>query len=59
MFLIKHTKCTQELFSWGWNEHGNCGLGRTENVLILTKVLEVNAIKCFAGSGHSFALMKV
>ena len=50
---------SQDLYSWGWNEHGNCGLGHTENVLTPTKVLETETvIKCFAGSGHSFALVK-
>ena len=49
---------TQDLYSWGWNEHGNCGLGHTENVFTPKKVLEGNVIKCFAGSGHSFALVK-
>ena len=48
-----------DLFSWGWNEHGNCGLGHTDNVFQPTKVtLEAGrkVINCFAGSGHSFAL---
>lgn len=26
------------LHSWGWNEHGNCGNGSTENILMPTKV---------------------
>ena len=48
-----------QLFSWGWNEHGNCGLGHTENVLepaIVNLGNDYQVIKCFAGSGHSFAL---
>ena len=53
------TNLNEDLYSWGWNEHGNCGLGHTENVLTPTKVLETETvIKCFAGSGHSFALVK-
>ena len=50
----------QELYSWGWNEHGNCGIGHTDNVLTPTKVIfEKNAVvKCVAGSGHSFALVR-
>jgi secretion-regulating guanine nucleotide exchange factor len=49
------------LYSWGWNEHGNCGLGHTQNVLVPTKVAccDINnkVWKCFAGSGHSFAIL--
>ena len=53
---------SKELYSWGWNEHGNCGLGNTENVLQPIKVDDFegqqNVMNCFAGSGHSFALVK-
>ncbi len=49
----------QKLYSWGWNEHGNCGLGHTDNVLVPTLVgLDGHVIKCFAGSGHSFAITR-
>jgi secretion-regulating guanine nucleotide exchange factor len=47
------------LFSWGWNEHGNCGNGNTINCSHPTKVgLKENfkVVDCFAGSGHSFAV---
>ena len=52
---------SKELYAWGWNEHGNCGLGNTENVLQPIKVDfegQNVVINCFAGSGHSFALIK-
>ena len=50
------------LYSWGWNEHGNCGVGHVENVMTPTLVQGLNSdcrvVDCFAGSGHSFALVK-
>ena len=54
---------SKELYAWGWNEHGNCGLGNTDNVLQPIKVdfgfeNQQNVINCYAGSGHSFALIK-
>ncbi|XP_018317685.1 secretion regulating guanine nucleotide exchange factor [Mycetomoellerius zeteki] len=46
---------------WGWNEHGNCGNGKTENVL-QPKFLPVPsksvAVLVGAGAGHSFAVIK-
>ena len=46
------------LFSWGWNEHGNCGLGHVNNVQTPTKIdLPLKVKSCFAGSGHSFAIV--
>ena len=49
-----------DLFAWGWNEHGNCGLGHVDNVHQPTKVdLESRKVyRCFAGSGHSFAIVR-
>lgn len=47
-----------QLFAWGWNEHGNCGLGHTTDIKVPTKVFDGCVIKCFAGSGHSFALVQ-
>ncbi|XP_024887797.1 secretion-regulating guanine nucleotide exchange factor isoform X2 [Temnothorax curvispinosus] len=46
---------------WGWNEHGNCGNGKTENVL-RPEVLPISsdsiAVLVGAGAGHSFAVIK-
>ncbi|KAG5326694.1 SRGEF factor, partial [Acromyrmex heyeri] len=46
---------------WGWNEHGNCGNGKTENVL-RPKFLPVPSnsvvILVGTGAGHSFAVLK-
>ena len=46
-----------EIYVWGWNEHGNCGLNGVENVSI-PMLLDLGAPvkKCFAGSGHSFCV---
>ncbi len=50
-----------KLYAWGWNEHGNCGVCHTDNVLTPTQVSGIPAsstvISCFAGSGHSFAIV--
>ena len=52
--------CSKQLYSWGWNEHGNCGVGHTKNVFHPCKIdlKGRNVIECYAGSGHSFALAK-
>ncbi|KAG5327135.1 SRGEF factor, partial [Pseudoatta argentina] len=46
---------------WGWNEHGNCGNGKMENVL-RPKFLPVPSnsvvILVGTGAGHSFAVLK-
>lgn len=47
------------IYSWGWNEHGNCGLGSTENVTVPQRVpVEGKVLLVAAGSGHSFALIR-
>ena len=50
-----------DVYTWGWNEHGNCGVGegRLENVKIPEKVLfekgcDIKDI--FVGSAHCFAI---
>lgn len=46
---------------WGWNEHGNCGNGKTENVLrpeFLPVPSNLVAVLVGAGAGHSFAVIK-
>jgi len=50
------------VYSWGWNEHGNCGTGSTENVTAPTRVSFPSAIRVcdiFVGSAHSFAQSSV
>ncbi|KAJ3348636.1 hypothetical protein HDU83_001106, partial [Entophlyctis luteolus] len=52
--------------SWGWNEHGNCGVGHTSNVQLAAspgKVLRMLntsefgvAQKAFCGYGHCFVI---
>ncbi|XP_058122019.1 secretion-regulating guanine nucleotide exchange factor [Anopheles ziemanni] len=44
------------VYCWGWNEHGNCGIGGVENVLVPTLVelpLPVSRIMC--GAGYTLA----
>lgn len=43
---------------WGWNEHGNCGTGNCEDVIIPTSVDfgQVQLMGC--GYGHSFVISK-
>lgn len=59
------TKKTGELVSWGWNEHGNCGDGSTENIvnpspIALPKFIVDNkyqVLKLNTSSAHNFALL--
>ncbi|XP_023321398.1 secretion-regulating guanine nucleotide exchange factor isoform X5 [Eurytemora carolleeae] len=47
------------VYSWGWNEHGNCGTGDTENVSSPTKIQfdnDKSICDIFVGSAHCFAL---
>lgn len=49
------------ILCWGWNEHGNCGNGNTENVLkpeFLSIPPNSVSILIGAGTGHSFAVIK-
>ncbi|XP_075423808.1 secretion-regulating guanine nucleotide exchange factor isoform X2 [Ascaphus truei] len=51
--------CGNELYSWGWNEHGMCGNGTETNVPVPKEVHILNAanvklIGC--GAGHSLIL---
>jgi len=34
----RNSALEQKLFGWGWNEHGNMGLGHTENVMTPTAI---------------------
>ena len=46
------------VWSWGWNEHNNCGLGDTPAVNVPRPVrLQLEDVKnIFVGSAHNFAL---
>ncbi|XP_019885490.2 secretion-regulating guanine nucleotide exchange factor-like isoform X3 [Camponotus floridanus] len=49
------------ILCWGWNEHGNCGNGNTENVLkpeFLSISSNSAGVLVGAGTGHSFAVIK-
>ncbi|KAK9767938.1 hypothetical protein K7432_001801 [Basidiobolus ranarum] len=44
-----------ECFTWGWNEHGNCGTGNVVNVSSPTLLLNVRDVKMVAcGYGQTF-----
>jgi alpha-tubulin suppressor-like RCC1 family protein len=48
------------LITWGWNEHGLCGNGNEDNILIPHQVAAltdyvIKMIGC--GAGHSFAMI--
>ncbi len=51
-----------ELVSWGWNEHGNCGNGETNNVSaplpIAFSLTDATIVKFSAASAHNFALLR-
>ena len=40
------------LFSWGWNEHGNCGSGDSRIIFVPTRIIHTSL--CAAGYGFSF-----
>ncbi|XP_044008822.1 secretion-regulating guanine nucleotide exchange factor-like isoform X1 [Aphidius gifuensis] len=47
--------------SWGWNEHGNCGNGNTQDIFKPTQIIFPSGFEGFligCGAGHSFAVMK-
>ncbi|XP_053305343.1 secretion-regulating guanine nucleotide exchange factor [Spea bombifrons] len=51
--------CGNELYSWGWNEHGMCGNGSETDVSVPTAIrlpvsLDIQLIGC--GAGHSMTL---
>ena len=56
----EHCTCltdTGQLVTWGWNEHGNCGLGLDQDcVESPAKMPLTNVTKIFVGSAHSFAI---
>lgn len=46
-----------EVWSWGWNEHGNCGTGTVENVSSPQCLqLPYSTTLIASGGGHSLAL---
>lgn len=49
-----------QIYTWGWNEHGNCGNGNVKNVFYPESINfrcngRVVLIGC--GAGHSFAVI--
>jgi len=45
------------VYSWGWNEHGNCGTRSTENVSAPEKIeFDQTICNIYVGSAHCFAL---
>lgn len=49
------------IFCWGWNEHGNCGIGHTRDVFLPEELSLRNSAGTLIGigAGHSFAVIKV
>lgn len=50
-----------KIFCWGWNEHGNCGNGRTDDIKSPQQLLlpyDSTGILVGSGAGHSFAVLK-
>lgn len=45
------------VYTWGWNEHGNCGNGSEENVLVPEKIeLQDTVVKACCGAGFCFVV---
>ncbi|KAG1727899.1 hypothetical protein EDB19DRAFT_1748741 [Suillus lakei] len=54
-----------EVWGWGWNEHGNLGLGHTDDVLKPIKIwpagghaLDGRIVQVWAGNGTSWILLQ-
>ena len=51
---------TNRILCWGWNEHGNCGLGHQEDVKrvsVIEKPKNALPVMITAGTGHSLLLL--
>jgi E3 ubiquitin-protein ligase HERC4 len=49
-----------QLFSWGWNEHGNLGVGHEHDLYLPTAVSSSDVmIDVCCGGCHSFALARL
>jgi alpha-tubulin suppressor-like RCC1 family protein len=54
----------EELYAWGESEHGNCGTGQFEDIILIPKKMLLNweedihivDIKC--GGGHTLVLLE-
>ncbi|XP_058814282.1 secretion-regulating guanine nucleotide exchange factor isoform X2 [Topomyia yanbarensis] len=47
------------VYSWGWNEHGNCGTGNNENVWTPTRIKQMRRAEVVAsGAAFCFVLQK-
>lgn len=54
-----HVAENGEVWSWGWNEHGNCGLGHDANVFSPVQIkLPGKSVLIGTGSAHSFAVVE-
>ncbi|KAF4610955.1 hypothetical protein D9613_006562 [Agrocybe pediades] len=65
LVFLSPSSCATEVWGWGWNEHGNLGLGHTKDVATPTKIwpqfAEGNsgsAAKIWAGMGTSWIFLK-
>ncbi|XP_053676372.1 secretion-regulating guanine nucleotide exchange factor [Anopheles nili] len=48
---------TGQVYCWGWNEHGNCGTGGVDNVLVPMLVdLPLSISKAICGAGYTLAI---
>ncbi|KAJ7175828.1 regulator of chromosome condensation 1/beta-lactamase-inhibitor protein II [Mycena filopes] len=63
-FMVLSSSST-EVWGWGWNEHGNLGVGTTEDVRIPAKIWPLEEpqvlsgqIRIWAGSGTSWILVE-
>jgi len=56
----EHCTCltdTGQLVTWGWNEHGNCGLGLDQDCIESPATMSLaNVTNVFVGSAHCFAI---
>ncbi|KAF8146434.1 regulator of chromosome condensation 1/beta-lactamase-inhibitor protein II [Mycena galopus ATCC 62051] len=63
--FVVSSSATTEVWGWGWNEHGNLGVGTTEDVRIPAKIWPPEAspvlsgdVGIWAGSGTSWIIVQ-
>ncbi|KAJ7082519.1 regulator of chromosome condensation 1/beta-lactamase-inhibitor protein II [Mycena crocata] len=60
-FVVESTSTT-EVWGWGWNEHGNLGVGTTDDVRLPVKIWSSESsqgqVKIWAGSGTSWIVVQ-
>lgn len=60
LFFVWFTD-TGSIYTWGWNEHGMCGIGTEENILtptLVEKLRKFQACSLGSGAGHCIVILQ-